>query len=65
MENKYQKMSSYPTLKELFKAIIKDCYDYLFSHSEGKAKESVIRLLDYNKNKDEIIKKSYVFFYAQ
>ena len=53
-------MSSYPTLKELFKAIIKDCYDYLFSHSEGKAKESIIRLLDYNKNKDEIIKKSYV-----
>ena len=53
-------MPNYPTLEELFKAIIKDCYDYLFSHTEDKAKESIIKLLDYNKNKDEIIQKSYV-----
>ena len=53
-------MYSYPTIEELFKAIIKDCYDYLFTHTEDKAKESIIKLIDYNKNKDEIIQKSYV-----
>ena len=53
-------MSNYPTIEKLFNAIIKDCYDYLFSHTDDKAKESITKLFDYNKDKDEIIQKSYI-----
>ena len=53
-------MSSYPTLEQLFQAIIEDCFDYLFTHSEGQAKESITKLKEYNQDKAEIIKKSYV-----
>ena len=53
-------MSNYPTIKKLFNAIIKDCYDYLFSHTDDKARESITKLFDYNKDKDEIIQKSYI-----
>ena len=34
-------MSNYPKLDELFEAIIKDCYDYLYNHSDGGAKNSI------------------------
>ena len=53
-------MSNYPTIEKLFNAIIKDCYDYLFSHTDDKARESITKLFDYNKDKDEIIQKSYI-----
>ena len=53
-------MSNYPTIEKLFNAIITDCYDYLFSHTDDKAKESITKLFDYNKDKDEIIQKSYI-----
>ena len=53
-------MSNYPTIEKLFNAIIKDCYDYLFSHTNDKARESITKLFDYNKDKDEIIQKSYI-----
>ena len=53
-------MSNYPTIEKLFNAIIKDCYDYLLSHTDDKARESITKLFDYNKDKDEIIQKSYI-----
>ena len=53
-------MSNYPTIEKLFNAIIKDCYDYLFSHTDDKARESITKLFDYNKDKAEIIQKSYI-----
>ena len=53
-------MSNYPTIEKLFNAIIKDCYDYLFSHTDDKARESITKIFDYNKDKDEIIQKSYI-----
>ena len=29
-------MSDYPKLDELFEAIVKDCYDYLYNHFNKK-----------------------------
>ena len=53
-------MVTYPMLNELYEAIIKDCYDYLESNSDGDVKKSIIRLLENEKDKPEIAQKLYV-----
>ena len=55
-------MSNYPKLDELFEAIIKDCYDYLYKHSEKEVKNSIHKLLELKKDKPEIERKAYVVF---
>ena len=55
-------MSDYPKLDELFEAIIKDCYDYLYNHSNEEAKNSIHKLLELKKDKPENEWKAYVVF---
>ena len=53
-------MSNYPKLDELFEATIKDCYDYLYKHSEEEVKNSIHKLLESKKDKPKIKRKAYV-----
>ena len=52
-------MSKYPKLIELYEAVIEDCYNYYMKNHTENAK-NYMKLLEINKNKDEIIKKSFI-----
>ena len=52
-------MSKYPKLIELYEAVVEDCYNYFLKNHAEDAK-NYLQLLEINKNKDEIIKKSFI-----
>ena len=55
-------MMNYPKLNELCEAFMKDCYDYILRNSDEENKNEIKKLLEENKDKSEIIQKSYVIF---
>ena len=52
-------MSKYPKRIELYEAIIEDGYNYYLKNHAEDAKK-YLQLWEINKNKDEIIKKSFI-----
>ena len=55
-------MTSLPKLKELVKAFVNDCYNFLDKYSDEFTKNSINKVLEHVKQSDEVHRKVYVLY---